>query len=178
MPEVEELFGKQMSWPRLIIKFGVEVLLAYNAYNYMTDYKPDWDCWASGKRQPSGVETEGARNVTEEFTTVISFMFYGSLVGALVSFLEICNKKAKNKQLTVFIGIADTIIGLAAFAWLIWASFVRLGRDGKICAGATTNVSVQVKPYAYAQGAFLQVMLVLMYVIPPSLFVATNCGCL
>ena len=37
MPEVDELFGKQMSWPRLIIKFGVEALLAYNAYNYMTD---------------------------------------------------------------------------------------------------------------------------------------------
>ena len=105
-------------------------------------------------------------------------MFYGSLIGALVSFLEICNKKAKNKQLTVFIGIADTIIGLAAFAWLIWASFVRLGRDGKICAGATMNVTEETQPYAYEQGMNLIVILMLSYSVPPVLLIATNCGCL
>merc|ERR1712154_724287 len=116
-----------MSWPRLIIKFGVEVLLAYNAYNYMTaPYKADWDCWASGKRQPSPVETEGARNVTDMFTNVISVLFYVCLAGALVSGVEMVNKNVKNKQLTVFIGIADTILGLLAVAWLAWATIVRL----------------------------------------------------
>ena len=44
----------------------------------------------------------------------------------------------------MIIGICDAIIGILAAVWLVWASIVRLGRDGKICAGATTNVEVQV----------------------------------
>ena len=69
-------------------------------------------------------------------------------------------------------------MGLAALAWLVWASIARLSRDGKVCAGATNNVSFEAYPYAYEQGSFLSVILVLMYVIPPTLLVATNCGCL
>ena len=80
--------------------------------------------------------------MTDEFTSVITVLFYICLVGALVSLVEIFNKKSNNKQLTTLIGVADTILGLAGFAWLVWASFVRLGREGKICAGATTNVEV------------------------------------
>ena len=155
MPQVEELFGKSMSWPRLVIKTGVEALLCYNAYHYATAEKADWDCWASGKRQPSPIETPGARNVTEQFTNIIMAGFYLTLVGTIVSLVEMINKKAQNKGLTVIIGICDAIIGILAAAWLVWASLVRLGRDGKICAGATTNVEVQVEPYAYAQGSFL-----------------------
>ena len=88
------------------------------------------------------------------------------------------NKSAKNKQLNILVGLLDSLLGLAAFAWLIWASVVRLSREGKVCAGATMNVSESAMPYAYPQGAFLQVMLVIMYIIPVTLFVATNCGCL
>ena len=65
------------------------------------------------------------------------------------------NKSAQNKQLNVLVGICDSLLGAVAFAWLIWASFVRLERGGKVCAGATMNVSESTKPYAYPQGAFL-----------------------
>ena len=80
--------------------------------------------------------------MTDEFTSVISVCFYVCLVGAIISLVEMANKKINNKQLTTLIGVGDTIIGLAAAAWLVWASIVRLGREGKICAGATTNVEI------------------------------------
>ena len=106
--------------------------------------------------------------------------FYITLIALLVSIVEIINKpkSMQKKPLIVLVGVLDSIIGIIAFGWLIWATVVRLSRDGKICAGATTNVTEQGYPYAYDQGVFLQVMLVLMYVIPPTLWVATNCGCL
>ena len=116
--------------------------------------------------------------MTDKFTTVIYTGFIISLVSACLSFLEVLNKKMNNKQIIVLTGLGDTLIGLAALAWLIWATVVRLSRDGAICAGATTNVNSEMEPYAYEQGSFLAVMLVLMYVIPPTLFIATNCGCL
>ena len=78
----------------------------------------------------------------------------------------------------MLINVCDTLVSIAALFWLIWAYFVRLSRDGKICAGATTNVTETTKPYAYDQGQFLVVMIVLMTILPVTLLVATNCGCL
>ena len=78
----------------------------------------------------------------------------------------------------MLIGILDTLIGLAAFGWLVWVMLTRLDRNGKICAGATTNVVEETYPYAYAQGQLLVTVIVIMCIVPPALFVATNCGCL
>jgi len=83
------------------------------------------------------------------FTSCIMTGFYIALIGTIVSLVEMINKKVQNKSLTVLVGILDTMVGLAAFGWLIWAYTVRLSRDGKICAGATTNVTGPTKPYAY-----------------------------
>ena len=176
MPSTDELFGKEMSWPRLVIKFGVVAIVCYNFYNYNNAKKPDWECFATDKRQPNG---DGiGENMTATFTNVIKLGFWISAISTVVNIIEMLNKKMKNKQLVMVVGILDTVIGLAAAVWLAYASWARLSIDGKICSGATTNVSEETYPYAYNQGAFLQVMLVLMYVIPPTLFVATNCGCL
>ena len=175
MASVDELFGKQMTWPRLIMKFGVETILAWNFYSYATEHRPDWDCFATDKKQPNGAVGE---NMTEIFTQVIYTGFIIALVGACLSFLEIINKKVGNKQLTTLAGIGDTLVGLAAFGWLMWATYERLRKNGAICSGATTNVNSEMEPYAYEQGAFLACILVLMYVVPPTLFIATNCGCL
>ena len=132
-----------MSWPRLILKLGAEALLCWNAYNYSHDKVPDWECWASKKRQPHGHKYyDEARNMTDEFTNVISVCFYICLAGVIISLVEMVNKKMNNKMLTTVIGVGDTIVGLGAVAWLVWASFIRLGREGKICAGATTNVEI------------------------------------
>ena len=165
-----------MSWPRLILKLGAECILCYNFYNYNNGKRPEWDCYATAKRQPNG---DGiGTNVTEQFSSVISTGFYITLIAALCSCLEVVNKKMQKKEVTQITGIVDTILGLAGLGWVIWTSLVRLGRDGKICAGGTTNVSEETYPYAYDQGSFLIVMLVLCYIVPVTLLVATNCGCL
>ena len=176
MPSTEELFGKAMSWPRLILKTAVEGILCYNFYSHATMEKTTWSCYANEFRQPNGIGP--GNNVTETFTNNIYAGFVMTAIAFCVSLVEMINKKVGNKQLTVLVGILDTLLGLSAAAWLIWATVIRLERSGKICSGATTNVSEEVYPYAYAQGAFLQVMLVLCYTLPPILFVATNCGCL
>ena len=177
MPETKlnDLYAKQMTWPRLIMKGLVQGILCYNFYHYSTAHKTDWDCYATDKKQPNDSVGE---NMTEAFTKVISYAFYLSLVGCLVTLVEMMTKIAKKKEFTVPIGVLDTIVGLLAAAWLIWATVVRLSRDGKICAGATMNVNAETFPYAYNQGVLLQVILVLGYIVPPTLFVATNCGCL
>ena len=176
-PSLEQLFPKSMSWPRLIVKLGIESILAYNFYNYNSDdKKPDWECWATDKRQPNGIGV--GENMTEQFSSVITVGFYLSLIAACCSCVEVINKKVNNKQLTQITGLIDTIVAACALAWVIWASMIRLGRNGKICSGGTTNVSEPTYPYAYDQGSFLIVMLVLSYVVPPTLLVATNCGCL
>ncbi len=179
MPEqksaLNELFAKQMTWPRLCIKGIAQAVLCYNFYSYGTEHRPEWDCFATNKKQPNGIEGE---NMTEAFTTVINYGFYLTLVGCLVTFVEMITKLQKEMSFTVPIGILDTLLSLLGFAWLIYASVVRLSRDGKICAGATMNVNETTEPYAYEQGVFLQVILVLGYIVPPTLFVATNCGCL
>ena len=112
------------------------------------------------------------------FESLIMFGFYVALCATIISAIEIINKFAKNKGLTVLIGILDTLVSLAALGWLIWCYMVRLSRDGKICAGATTNVTGPTKPFAYEQGQFLVVMMVIMTIMPVTLLVATNCGCL
>ena len=99
-------------------------------------------------------------------------------MATIVSIVEIINKKMKNKQITKLVNMFDSLLILAAAAWLAWTTIVRLGRHGRLCAGGTNNVSEEVHPYAINQGSFLIVMIVLMYTIPPSLFIATNCGCL
>ena len=172
---LKELFAKQMTWPRLVIKGIACGVLCYNFYHYGTTHKNDWDCYATDKKQPNGTEGE---NMTEAFTNVINYGFYLCIVGCLVTVIEMITKMQKEMSLTVPIGIIDTLLSALAFAWLIYASFVRLSRDGKICAGATMNVNEPTEPYAYEQGVFLQVILVLGYIVPPTLFVATNCGCL
>lgn len=67
MPDMNELYGKQMTWPRLVLKTGVEALLAYNFYHYSTTEKEDWDCWVGKYRQPMADEFEGAENVSAKF---------------------------------------------------------------------------------------------------------------
>ena len=177
---VDELFGgKQMTWPRLVVKGLIEAVLCYNFSHYIgPKHRPEWECWATDKKQPSGNGDNDGENVSAMFDNIITAAFYLALVGCIITVIEMINKKVNNKQLLILTSVCDTILGLCAFAWLIWASIVRLSRDGKICSGATTNVSEMTYPYAYDQGALLQVMLVLMYTIPPILFVATNCGCL
>ena len=181
MPAVDELFGKQMTWPRLILKSGVCALLTYNFYHYATTHAttnqdPAWECFATDFRQPNA-DGEG-ENMSAAFESLIMFGFYVALCATIISAIEIINKFAKNKGLTVLIGILDTLVSLAALGWLIWCYMVRLSRDGKICAGATTNVTGPTKPFAYEQGQFLVVMMVLMTIMPVTLFIATNCGCL
>ena len=83
-----------------------------------------------------------------------------------------------NKQITKLVNIFDSLVVMAVAAWLAWATTVRLSRHGRLCAGGTNNVSEEVHPYAISQGSFLIVIIVLMYTIPPTLFIATNCGCL
>ena len=181
MPNPDELFGKQMTWPRLILKLGVEGLLTYNFYKYATFYAtteqdPSWECFATDYRQPNA---DGiGENMSAAFTSVCMTGFYIALVGTLISVLELINKFAKNKSLTMLVNILDTLVILAAAAWLVWCYMVRLSRNGKICAGATTNVTGPTKPYAYEQGQMLVVMLVIMTIMPVTLLVATNCGCL
>ena len=175
---MDELFGKQMGWPRLVLKFGVEALLTYNFFHYATTEKADWDCFATDRRQPSPVDIDGAENMTAQFTSVIYTGFVVALIASCISFIEIINKKVGSKQLTVLMGILEMLVALVCVGWLVWAFTVRLSRNGKICAGATTNVTGPTKPYAYEQGQFLVVMLVIMTIMPVTLLVATNCGCL
>ena len=153
MPSVDELFAKQMSWPRLILKTAIEGTLCYYFYIHAHAERTSWNCYATGRRQPNG-DGRG-ENVTEAFTNVILAGFLITAIGLFVSVVEMINKKVQNKQLRVLVGLFDTLVGLAGFAWLIWASWVRLNREGKICAGATTNVSEETFPYAYNQGVFL-----------------------
>ena len=81
--------------------------------------------------------------------------FYLSVIALVISVLELINKFIKIEPLTYVINILDTLVILAAFAWLVWCYSVRLSQDGKICAGATTNVTGPTKPYAYEQGSML-----------------------
>ncbi len=177
---LKELFAKQMTWPRLCIKGLAQGILCYNFYHYGSTHATEWECWATSKKQPMSYNDPDipSENMSEAFTTVINYGFYLTLVGCLVTFVEMITKMQKEMSFTVPIGILDTLLSALAFAWLIYASFVRLSRDGKICAGATMNVNETTEPYAYEQGVFLQVILVLGYIVPPTLFVATNCGCL
>ena len=101
-----------------------------------------------------------------------------SLIGLANCIVEMINKKVDNKNLTVLNGVIDTLVAFAAIGWVAWASVVRLGHGGRSCAGATMNVTEPVKPYAYEQGQMLVVTLVLAYTVPPTILVATNCGCL
>ena len=64
---MDELYGKQMTWPRLVLKAGCEALLAYNFYHYSTVEKEDWDCWVGSYRQPMAEEFDGAVNVSAKF---------------------------------------------------------------------------------------------------------------
>ena len=176
MPSIEELYKSGMTWPRLVIKFGVEALIVYNAFKYNTRYKPEWDCFATEAKQPNDFGV--GENVTEEFTSVIWGCFILAIIGLINCVVEMVNKFTKKPQLTVANGVVDSLVGAAAIAWVIWASIARLDRNGKVCSGATMNVTEQARPYAYEQSVFLQVILMLSYTIPPVLLVATNCGCL
>ena len=183
---LDELFVGSTSWPRLILKALAEGIICYNFYHYSGAHRPDWDCWATERRQPygtlKGASNDGGsgENMTDQFSSIINMGFYVSLFACIVTILEIINKpkSMQKKSINTLVGVCDSLIGIVAFGWLIWATVVRLSRDGKICAGATTNVTETSYPYAYDQGQFLIVMLVLMYVVPVTLWVATNCGCL
>ena len=136
----------------------------------------DWDCYATDKRNPNG---DGiGENVTAQFTAIIYTGFFITLIASFVSIVELINKKMSNKQITKLVNIFDSLVVMAVAAWLAWATTVRLSRHGRLCAGGTNNVSEEVHPYAISQGSFLIVIIVLMYTIPPTLFIATNCGCL
>ena len=104
--------------------------------------------------------------------------FVLALVGCGITFLQLVNKKLESKQLLVLTGLMDTMLGFLVFGWVVWASFTRLSRPGKVCAGATMNVNEEIEPYSYEQGNFLMLMLVLFYIVPATLFITTNCGCL
>ena len=99
MPNANELFGKQMTWPRLILKAGTEGLLAYNFYHYATFHAttsqdPSWECFATDYRQPNA---DGiGENMSAAFTSLIFTGFYIALFGCAVSVLEIINKFMKN----------------------------------------------------------------------------------
>uniref|UniRef100_A0A7S3I616 MARVEL domain-containing protein n=1 Tax=Favella ehrenbergii TaxID=182087 RepID=A0A7S3I616_9SPIT len=184
MPSIEELYKSKMTWPRLVIKFLVEALLAYNCYHYNTAHLKGYDCWANEMKQPRADqsmfgEDEGSPvNMTAKFTQVIFFGMILALIGLINCIVEMANKFVDNSGLRVLNGVIDTTVGFAAIAWVTWASIVRLSHNGKICAGATMNVTEATEPYAYEQGVFLQVVLMLSYTVPPVLLVATNCGCL
>ena len=92
---VDELFGKQMNWPRLVIKFLIEGLLCYNFYNYATTHRTDWDCCSTERRQPNGMGI--GDNVTATFTSVIYTGFILCAIGTAASAIEIINKKVNNK---------------------------------------------------------------------------------
>ena len=70
-----------MGWPRLVIKFGVEALIAYNAYKYNTRYRPDWDCFATEAKQPNDFGI--GENVSKEFDSVIWGCFILAIIGLL-----------------------------------------------------------------------------------------------
>ena len=178
---VKELFGKQMTMPRLILKLGVEALLVWNFWKYATEYAttsqdPPWECFSTGYRQPNPVGD--GENMSAAFTQLCWFGFYLAVIALVVGVVELVNKFAKIEPLTYVVNIADSVIVLAAAAWLVWCYTVRLSQDGKICAGATTNVTGPTKPYAYEQGSMLVTLMVIMTIVPVALFVATNCGCL
>ena len=178
---IKELFGKQMTMPRLVLKLGVEALLAWNFWKYSTEYAttsqdPPWECYATDFRQPN--PDGNGDNMSEAFTQLCWFGFYLSVAATAISIVELVNKFMKIGTLTYLINILDSLIVIAAAAWLAWCYYVRLSRNGKICAGATTNVTAPTKPYAYEQGSMLVNMIVLGTIMPVTLLVATNCGCL
>ena len=177
----KELFGKQMTMPRLILKLGVEALLVWNFWKYATEYAttsqdPPWECFSTGYRQPNPFGD--GENMSAAFTQLCWFGFYLAVIALVVGVVELVNKFAKVKELTYAVNVADSVIILAAAAWLVWCYTVRLSQHGKICAGATTNVTGPTKPYAYEQGSMLVTLMVIMTIVPVALFVATNCGCL
>ena len=174
---LHQLYEKKMTWPRLILKGGVEAILCWNAYHYATFHKTqDWACYATHSKQPNDFGV--GDNVTERFTMVIWCSFLLCAFGLLNCFVEMVNKFVSNKNLVVLTGVLDSIAVVAAIAWIVWASIVRLDRNGKICAGATMNVTMGSRPYAYEQGVYLVVVLMLCYTVPPVLLIATSCGCL
>ena len=146
MPDIYSLYKSKMTWPRLIMKCGVEILLAYNCYKYNMK-RDDWDCWANGAKQPNA--HENGRNMTEQFTMITWACFLICAVGLVNCLIEIANKFVDNKQLTVLSGVIDTLLATLYIGWGIWASVVRLSKDGKTCAGATMNVTEETYPYAY-----------------------------
>ena len=79
-----------MSWPRLVLKSGAVATLTYFMYSYATDHRPDWDCYATEKRQPNW---EGiGDNVTEQFSSICYSGFIIALVACIVCLVEIVNK--------------------------------------------------------------------------------------
>ena len=93
--------------------------------------------------------------MTEKFTTVIWACFILVLIGLINCLIEMINKFVKNQSLTILTGVIDSLIAVAFICWVVWASIERLDRNGKICAGATMNVTEEARPYAYKQGVFL-----------------------
>ena len=175
MPDIYDMYKNKMTWPRLILKALVEIVIAYHCYKY-NGRRDSWDCFSNGQRQPNA-DNNGV-NMTEKFTLLTWVCFFLCVVGLINCAIEIANKFVDNRQLTVLTGVIDTLLATFVVFWVVWASVVRLSKDGRICAGATMNVSEETQPYAYEQGMNLIVILMLSYSVPPVLLIATNCGCL
>ena len=171
---MDELF-KPLDWPRLIIKAVTFSIICYYSFDYMTHRRAEWDCYATDKKLPN---SQAGENMTEKFTQVIFVLFCISLAQCALIALEMINKHARKKAITHFTGMVGILISLCFAAWLVWAIYERMRRNGKICAGATMNVLSEMKPFAYQQGAFLIVIILLMLIVPLALTIATNCGCL
>ena len=92
---MDELFGKQMTWPRLCLKAGTVALLTYNFYDYATTHsttrQPDpWECFATDYRQPN---SDGiGENMSAAFDKLIWCGFYVCLAALIISTVEIINK--------------------------------------------------------------------------------------
>ena len=64
---LDELFSTSTTWPRLIMKAGIEGILCYNFYHYGGSHRPDYDCWATERRQPNG-SLRGESGIGENMT--------------------------------------------------------------------------------------------------------------
>ena len=135
----------------------------------------EWDCYATNMKLPNN---NTGINVTERF----SWAFYvGWILGLMALCTCIANVVCKFFYIKILHRIAafiELFAGLLYLFWLCIAGWIRMEREGRVCAGATNMVSKDEFPYAYTQGEGLYLAFFFGTLIPVSLCVLCNCGCL
>ena len=118
----------------------------YYARKWRYEDKADWDCYATEKYYPN--ETEG-KNMTAAFCRAlyVEYVLCWTALGCQI--FHLLSKFLDLAAFRVIVGWIEMFFYLLAFAWLIWATIMRFGLEGRVCAGSTNNITFEVEPFAY-----------------------------